>query len=94
MEVPKFPVSYTLYLEQDGTHAETRLCLSIKRTSPCNLVGVVAFSLGTSASVKNAQGSTSTLPYACMTSCLIEHRDNFTFTFSCYSNGLLTTSAA
>ena len=39
-EVPKFPVSCILYLEQDGTHAETRFCLSIKWTSPCNLAGV------------------------------------------------------
>jgi hypothetical protein len=40
MEVLKFPFSYTLYLEQDGTHTETRFCLSIKWTSPCHLVGV------------------------------------------------------
>jgi hypothetical protein len=64
-----------------------------------------AFSLGTggeadyllssSASVKNAQGSASTLRYSCMILCLIKHRDNFTFTFLCLvMDSYLTTSAA
>jgi hypothetical protein len=52
-------------------------------------VGEADYLLSCSPSVKNAQGYSSTLPYACMILCLIKHQDNFTFVFLCYSNGLL-----
>jgi hypothetical protein len=63
-----------------------------------------AFSLGTggeadsllssSASVKNAQGCTSTLPCACMILCLIKNLNNFTFTsYVTVMGSYLTTSA-